>query len=139
MDFAKKSIRPVIVTEQIPQSDAEKFQNEVLRPILKLQNELLLEITKHFLQKRKVKFESLSKQTRLDWIAHSLRNDNRMRGLLVGTIIGHFTVEEWHIFRTAEAELTRRITEMMIKRIQDQIGALLQDLNKSDDSKSSDL
>ncbi len=124
MDAIKKTIRPEIVTEQAAQSDVEKFQNEVLRPILKLQNELLLEIVKHFLQKRKVKFESLSKQARLDWIAHSLRNDLRMRGLLLGTIIGHFTIEEWQLFQSNEAELTRRITELMTQRIQSQVDTL---------------
>lgn len=124
MNFEKKSIRPEVITEQAAQSEVEKFQNEVLRPILKLQNELLLEITKHFLQKRKVKFESLSKQARLDWIAHSLRNDLRMRGLLLGTIIGHFTVEEWQLFQLNEAELTRRITDLITQRIQSQVDDL---------------
>ncbi len=121
MDWNKKSIRPVIVTGQAVQSEAENFQNEVLRPILKLQNDLLLAIVRHFLQKRKVKWESLSKQARLDWIAHSLRKDLRMRNLLLGTIIGHFTLEEWQIFQSNEAELTRRIIEMMAKRLQEQL------------------
>lgn len=125
MDIIKKTIRPVIVTEKAAETESEQFQNEVLRPILKLQNELLLEIVKHFLQKRKVNFESLSKKARLDWITHSLRNDLRMRDLLLGTIIGHFTIEEWQVFQMNEAELTRRITEMMTKRIQDQSERLI--------------
>lgn len=135
MEDLKKTIRPAIVTEKVAETGSEQFQNEVLRPILKLQNDLLLEIVKHFLQKRKVKWESLSKPARLDWIAHSLRNDLRMRSLLLGAIIGHFTVVEWQVFQLDEAELTRRITEMMTKRLQDQIVYF----NKSDDSKSSDL
>jgi hypothetical protein len=121
MEDLKKTIRPAIVTEKVAETGSEKFQNEVLRPILKLQNDLLLAIVRHFLQKRKVKFEILSKQARLDWIAHSLRNDLRMRDLLLGTIIGHFTNEEWQVFQSDEAELTRRITEMMTRRIQDSI------------------
>lgn len=121
MDWNKKSIRPVIMTEQAAQSDAEKFQNEVLRPILKLQNDLLLAIVRHFLQKRKVKLESLSKQARMDWVAHSLRKDLRMRDLLLGTVIGHFTLEEWQVFQSNEAELTRRVIEMMTKRLQEQL------------------
>jgi hypothetical protein len=121
MEDLKKTIRPAIVTEKVAETGSEQFQNEVLRPILKLQNDLLLAIVRHFLQKRKVKFEILSKQARLDWIAHSLRNDLRMRDLLLGTIIGHFTNEEWQVFQSDEAELTRRITEMMTRRIQDSI------------------
>lgn len=125
MQCNKTSIRPAIVTEKAAESVAEQFQNEVLRPILKLQNELLLAIVRHFLQERKVKFAGMSKQARLDWIAHSLRHDNRMRGLLLGTIIGHFTMEEWQIYQENEAEMRRRITEMMTKRVQDQVEGLL--------------
>lgn len=125
MECNKTSIRPAIVTEKMAESSAEQFQNEVLCPILKLQNDLLLAIVKHFLQKRKVKFVGLSRQARLDWIAHSLRHDNRMRGLLLGTVIGHFTMEEWNIFEKDESEFRRRITEMMTKRVQDQVEVLL--------------
>ncbi len=124
MECNKISIRPAIVTEKTAESAAEQFQNEVLRPILKLQNDLLLAIFKHFLVKRKVKFNGMSKEKRLEWIAHSLRQDNRLRGLLLGTVIGHFTIEEWNIFEKDEAEFRRRIFDMMTKRLQDQVETL---------------
>lgn len=125
MQDLKPSIRPTIDTAREAQSDAEKFQNEVLRPILKMQNDLLLAIFKHFLEKRKVKFAGMSNEQRLDWIAHSLRQDNRLRGILLGTVIGHFTLEEWAIFQSDESEFRKRITEMMTKRLQDQVGLLV--------------
>ncbi len=121
----RQSIRPTIITEKPAQSSAEQFQNEVLRPILKLQNELLIAIVAHFIQKRKVKWQALSPQARLDWVAHSLRNDLKMRALLLGTIIGHFTLAEWQAFQSDEAELTRRITELMTQRLQDQVALLV--------------
>lgn len=121
----KPSIRPTIDIAKAAQSDAEKFQNEVLRPILKMQNELLLAIFKHFLEKRKVKFAGMPNEQRLDWIAHSLRQDNRLRGILLGTVIGHFTLEEWATFQSDESEFRKRITEMMTKRLQDQVGLLV--------------
>ncbi len=120
----RQSIRPTIITEKPAQSSAEQFQNEVLRPILKLQNELLIAIVAHFIQKRKVKWQGLSPQARLDWVTHSLRNDLKMRALLFGTIIGHFTLAEWQTFQADEAELTRRITELMTQRLQDQVDTL---------------
>ncbi len=120
----RQSIRPTIITEKPAQSRTEQFQNEVLRPVLKLQNELLLAIVQHFIRKRKVKWLSMSLSARLDWIAHSLRHDLKMRALLLGVIIGHFTVAEWQTFQADEAELTRRITDLMIQRLQDQVTAL---------------
>ena len=40
----RTSIRPTLTFEKEAESEFEKFQNEVLRPILKLQNDLLIEI-----------------------------------------------------------------------------------------------
>lgn len=120
MQHPKQSIRPKIATEKEAVSDAEKFQNEVLRPILKMQNDLLLAIYQHYLQKRKVKYESMSKEQRLAWITQSLQKDSRLRGVLLGSTIGHFTLEEWEIYRQDEAELKRRIINLMTQRLQSQ-------------------
>ncbi len=121
MQDLKLSIRPKIEIEKSAPSVPEHFQNEVLRPILKLQNDLLLAMFHHFLQKRKIKWESLSRQAQLDWIAQSLRSDLKMRNLLCGTIIGHFTIKEWQIFQEHEVALTKRLIGLITKRLQDQI------------------
>lgn len=125
MQNPKQAIRPTIITEREAQGKAEKFQNNVLRPILKMQNELLLAIYKHYLRKRRVKYEGMSKEQRLAWIAQSLQKDNRLRGILLGTVIGHFTIEEWEGYQTDESELKRRIINLMTQRLQSQAGELL--------------
>jgi len=125
MQNPKQAIRPTIITEREAQGEAEKFQNNVLRPILKMQNKLLLSIYKHYLQKRRVRYDGMSKEQRLEWIAHSLQKDNRLRGILLGTVIGHFTIEEWERYQADEAELKRRITNLMTQRLQSQAGELV--------------
>ena len=124
-DDARKQIRPAITLEKEPATAAEKFQNETLRPILKMQNELLLAIYRHFLARRKVRLAAKSKQDRLDWIAHSLTKDNRLRGMMLGAVIGHFTTAEWEYYQANEGEMRRRITSLLTQRLQDQVELLV--------------
>jgi len=46
----------------------ERFQNETLRPILKLQNPLLIEVFHNYIEKRKGVFYELSLEKKLDYI-----------------------------------------------------------------------
>lgn len=119
------AIRPVISNISPASSAAEQFQNQTLRPILKMQNELIITLYRHFLIKRKVKFEGMSVEQRKDWIEKSVRKDNRLRGILLGMIIGQFTEEELAIFIGQEGEFRRRIFDLIVQRLQSQMEALL--------------
>ncbi|MBK9014408.1 MAG: glyoxalase [Saprospiraceae bacterium] len=120
-------LRPSIQTnvDENPENSAGHFQNATLRPILKLQNELLLQMFKHYLQKSKGSFFQLAPPKQLEFIGNSVRSDLRFRNLLTGVIIGHFTESEWEVFATQESEITRRIADMLIQRFSDQIDQLL--------------
>jgi hypothetical protein len=118
-------IRPEVLVEKPAQTEMESFQNETLRPILKMQNELIIDIYQHFLLKRKVPFEGMSIEKRQEWIANSISKDNRLRGILFGSIVGHFTKEEWAFFANQEGEVRRRMTSLITQRLQDQMKNLL--------------
>ncbi|NUO00843.1 MAG: glyoxalase [Saprospiraceae bacterium] len=120
-------LRPAIqvnLTEN-PENSAGHFQNATLRPILKLQNELLLQIFRQYLQKSKGSFFQLNRPEKLAFIANSIRRDLHFRNLLTGVIIGHFTEEEWIVFAGQEQELTRRIADLLIQRLSDQVELFL--------------
>ncbi|MEL7117987.1 MAG: glyoxalase [Bacteroidota bacterium] len=125
MTANRLSIRPKIVVEKEASTAMETFQNDVLRPIVKMQNDLLIDIYKHFLRKRKVPFDGMSIKKREQWIAQSLTKDNRLRGIMLGAIIGHFTAEEWSYFQAEESEARRRITSLITQRLQSQQKQLL--------------
>lgn len=125
MNDPRKAIRPEVITEKEPISAPEKFQNEVLRPIIKMQNDLLVAIFRHFMDKRKVKLNGMSVEKRADWIAHSLRKDNRLRGMMLGAVIGQFTIEEYERYLHDEGEIRRRITNLLSERLQDQAKRLI--------------
>lgn len=103
----------------------EAFLHRTLRPVLKLQNELLLGITRHFLQKRKVKLQQMDEPQQLQQIQHSIGKDNRLRGLLFGCVLGQFTQDELQYYLDNEGEINRRITQLLIQRLQSQVEALV--------------
>jgi len=122
-DNSLKDIRPAIPTliEENVTSASEQFQNVTLRPILKLQNDLLLKIFDEYIQKRKNKFHQLSPTKKLEYIQSNIRNDLKFRSLLMGLVVGLFTLEEYGIYCSNQSELSRRIVSLIIQRLQDQV------------------
>ncbi len=116
-------IRPEIPAAKIlPNMSAEElFQNQTLRPILKLQNDLLLASFQYYIQRAKNKFYELTKEARLDYIANAIQKDAKYRNVLKGMILGQFTLEEYEAYRTNATTLNKRIMSMAAKRLQDQL------------------
>lgn len=117
------SIRPSldhIKNTDDPASEAY-FQNEVLRPILKFQNDLFVQVLKNYFLKHKNSFYSLSLEKRLLYIENALQKDIKFRNVLKGIIIGQFTLEECHSYRSKSAALNKRMMQMLIQRYQSQI------------------
>jgi hypothetical protein len=112
------SIRPNLELDSSQSTPAEQFQNQTLRPILKFQHELLVAAFRTYIDKRHGIFFQLSAKDRVDWIKQSLQKDQSLRNTLTGMVLGHFTLEEWTTFKENEAEHSRRLTQMLIQRLQ---------------------
>ncbi len=125
MQDPRVALRPEIITDQAAHSSDEQFQNQVLRPIIKMQHPMILDVYRHFLQKRKVPFGGMSIEQRSRWIETSLSKDNRLRGILLGLVVGHFTQDELAFFLEREGESRRRIINLIAQRLQSQMKALL--------------
>jgi|AntRauTorckE5430_2_1112549.scaffolds.fasta_scaffold05194_3 hypothetical protein len=118
-DEKKLSIRPDVPTKDLESTPAERFQNTTLRPILKLQNELLQAVFLHMMDKRKVPFLKQAPKEQAQQIEHSLSKDKRLRFQLLGVVIGQFTTAEYATFLESEQEVVRRIFTMMVQRLKD--------------------
>ncbi len=118
-----KNVRPNIPTIAIENATTaqEQFQNQVLRPILKFQNDLLVALFKQYVIKRKGIFDGLSREKKLAYIQQAIQRDQNFRNLLVGSIVGQFTLEEYQVFSSQENKLTKRMMEMCVQRLQDQL------------------
>ena len=99
----------------------ERFQNETLRPILKLQNPLLIDVFQNYIEKRKGVFYELSLQKKLDYIESSLIKDQKFRNSVKGMVIGHFTVLEYGIYKQHSSSLNKRMMNLVIERLKDQV------------------
>ncbi len=110
--------RPLVATEPTAVSTAEQFQNQTLRPILKLLDHSIRTFWRHHLPKRKTPFDRFTKQEKLAHIERAIREDTRLRLHLVGMVLGHFTPDEWLVFTSDEAEITRRLLNLLIERLQ---------------------
>ena len=108
----------------------ERFQNETLRPILKLQNPLLIEVFQNYIQKRKGVFYELSVEKKLDYIESSLIKDQKFRNSVKGMLIGHFTVAEYKVYQQKSSSLNKRMIHLVIDRLKDQIQLLEGPLKK---------
>ncbi|MEM9076258.1 MAG: glyoxalase [Bacteroidota bacterium] len=119
-------IRPEIPTARIHDnmSMEERFQNKTLRPIIKMQNELLVEVFKNYVRKHKGVFYELSTEKKLIYIEKSIQKDIKFRNSLKGMVIGQFTIEEYTTYITNSSALNKRMMNMVIERLKDQMQLL---------------
>tara|TARA_R110002167_G_scaffold115853_18_gene290521 strand:+ start:195 stop:608 length:414 start_codon:yes stop_codon:yes gene_type:complete len=117
------AIRPLIASAKITDGMSldEHFQNATLRPIIKLQNDLLLAAFANYVAKHKNSFYDLQLPRRMDFIENALQKDIKFRNALKGMIIGQFTVEEYETYIKNSSALNKRMMNMVVKRLQDQI------------------
>ena len=120
------AIRPNIdsIDKSLKTKDVEAFQNNVLRPILKFQNDLLLQIFIDYANQYKGVFFKLSDCERLSYIQQALSTNQRLRSLILGTIVGLFAVEDFGYYKLNSSALNKRIITMTIQRLQSQLDYL---------------
>ena len=102
-------------------SENEQFQNSTLRPILKFQHEVFMEITKNYISSTKPKFYEETAEKRETFIRASLTKNTTLKQRLVGIVIGHMSLSELKYFLINQSEFTKRITQMITNRIVDSL------------------
>ncbi|CAM1345135.1 glyoxalase [Tenacibaculum amylolyticum] len=117
MSKSKISIRPNL--NLTSSSKEEQFQNEVLRPILKLQNDIIGLVFFRFLEKQKLVVQVADKAMFETKINETIKKNIVLRNQLLGLIIGQFTSDEFLIYKEKETEFNKRILNMIGKRITD--------------------
>ena len=119
MTDTKISIRPVIknIGTIENKNETESFQNTTLRPILKLQHELLIVFFENYVKRKKIDFQGLSSVKKNDLVATIFKNDTMFKTELMGMIIGHFTVSEFTVYQTISSDANKRIFAMVKERL----------------------
>ena len=118
-DSYLKSLRPDILTKTIKteMSSEEYFQNTVLRPIIKFQNDLLIAVFLQFCTKYKNVFFDLSTEKKILYIESSIAKDSKLRSSFRDLIIGLFSVEEYSEYLKNASALNKRMTGIIKERL----------------------
>ena len=115
------ALRPVVVAET---TDAPgtvgAFLHATLRPVLKLQNELLLAVVADFVHDHHITLRPTDQHHQLTEL---LGRNTKLRYTVVGLITGGFTADEYAFYRQHRPELNRRLLEMAQRRVLHQMAA----------------
>ena len=107
-------------------SSQEFFQNNILRPILKLQNDLIVALFRHYVEKHKGVFYELSPERKMDYIESAIHKDMKFRNILKGLVLGQFTLEEYRTYSADSSAINKRILSMIKERLKSQVQLLSQ-------------
>ena len=106
-------------------SELEYFQNITIRPIIKMQHDLLILSLSNYLKKRKIIIEGLSENQIKDKINAIINKDISYRNICLGFIIGHFSSEEYTYYINHSSEINKRIIKIIQKRFLDSLNEIL--------------
>ena len=125
-DTSLLKIRPEIQNAKVTllMSEEEYFQNKTIRPIAKLQNNLLVEVFKHYVKKHKNVFYGLSVEKRIDYIENAIHKDMKFRNSLKGILRGQFTIEEHRNYVNNSSALNKRMMSIVKERLKQNIQLL---------------
>jgi hypothetical protein len=119
--FLKEFRGQAIGTVTTQSSSDELFQNEVLRPILKLQNDLFIASFANYVSKNKMDFYSLNAEKKMAVMENAIQKDIKFRNSLKGMVIGLFTSEEYATYIKNSSSLNKRMMGMLIERLKSQV------------------
>ncbi|MGQ7947744.1 glyoxalase [Flavobacterium sp. WC2509] len=99
----------------------ELFQNEVLRPILQLQNDLFIASFINYISKYKRDFYTRTVENKLSIIENAIQKDIKFRNALKGMIIALFTTDEYALYIKNSSSLNKRMMNLLIDRLKSQV------------------
>ena len=112
-----KSLRPDLdlIKDLSAGNEVNLFQTEVLRPILKFQNDVIVDFFKSSTKvyTDKVQIEAI--------VTSTLSKDQRVKGVMLGMVLGMLTVEEMRFYNDHQKEISKRITAMLKQRLISQL------------------
>lgn len=119
--MTKKELRPTIVNAVVnnQMSTIEQFQNQVLRPVIKLQHNIIIALFNSYLKHSSFDINSLDQEKKKEFLKNIISRNQHMRNQYVGLISGMFTDDEFELYLTNPSEYGRRIIQMIAQRLQD--------------------
>jgi len=127
--FLKEFRGETLGTISAQSSTDELFQNQTIRPILKLQNDLFIAAFANYVNKNKADFYSYSVDKKLQTIENSIQKDIKFRNSLKGMVMALFTVEEYNTYIQNSSSLNKRMMNLLIERLKSQVQLFEAEMN----------
>lgn len=118
------SLRPSINANSDTFNLLESFQNKTIRPIIKLQSNLLLRHIKAYVKKNKPYFNNLNFEAQKQYLAQILKSDIRLKTELISFVVALFTSEEQEFYLQNQNAINKRIVEILYSRCIDLVEEL---------------
>lgn len=115
---------PTLGQNNSQSSEEEVFQNATLRPILKLQNDLIVLVFQNYVNQIKLPFKDFTVEKKMSSIATIISKDIQLQNTLKGIVTGLFTTEEYLYYSKTISNNNKRIKAMLIERLQSQLQLL---------------
>lgn len=113
-------IRPILnIDDNVETNPTEKFQNMVLRPLLKLQHDFLCFLFLKSPEVNKLNFIQKHKDQQERIIIDFLKSNQKMKASIIQSIVSLMTIEELEQYYTHRSEYNKRIISMASMRLID--------------------
>jgi hypothetical protein len=97
----------------------EQFQNQTLRPIIKLQHDLIIQLAHGYPHFKTLKPTADTKEDYHAKVLKFIQTQAPLKYQLIGLVIGFFTLNEFEKFVECSHEYSKRITAICAKRLTD--------------------
>ena len=99
--------------------EIEKFQNDTIRPIIKMQHNFLIISFKNYIKKSKTDFYNIKTEKQKEKINSILTKDIIFKNMILGGVIGQLSDEELIFYLKDSSELKKRTLQIIKQRLQD--------------------
>ena len=111
--------RPIVNIDNKTEIHLEKelFQNEVLRPILKMQHDITLNLFRNHIDNLGIVWKDLKKSKKNQCVKNQLSKNIQFKNLVIGIVVGQFNELQINKYLLNSREYNKRILQMTIQRI----------------------
>lgn len=120
-DEAVKNIRPSVEDSDPGATEEEQFENLTIRPILKLQNSIIIAQFRMYTHKFKPSFNAYNQSIQRNFIEDVMRSDPRIKNSLIASLISLMTLDEYNYYCSNKTAVNKRIISLLVKRLQSMI------------------
>lgn len=123
MSIDRKSIRltiPAQINSNGQNSNMEKFQNGIIRPVLKTQNDLLVQLIRKYIVQSGIKYLHLSEHKRFELLENTIKKKPDIKNQILGIVMGIMNENELSEFLNLGKEIRKRTLTMATDRVMNQ-------------------